>query len=208
MLQSSEGRTIFNPSQLCLNLPNRDGPEGTVHHWSRIPPLGALPRSAEHPVLVAGYEPRHSPLGIGWTLVTAFVMFALAFVSGSSTPSGAVGPYVTDINTVVNEELGEVSPETGGVLNTDRLGPAADHPARPAPHTRHASSNRHCGRQEGFCTGRTHQRGVRTRQLRPRLARSPGRRRSLPRWSMGRKTGPTKRPTIWPCTNRAESQTP
>jgi divalent metal cation (Fe/Co/Zn/Cd) transporter len=29
-------------------------------------------------VLVAHYEPRHSPLGIGWTLVTAVVMFSLA----------------------------------------------------------------------------------------------------------------------------------
>ena len=86
-------------------------------------------------MLVARYEPRHSPLGIGWTLFTAFVMFALAFVSGSSTPSGAVGRYVTDFNAVVNEEVGEVSPDTGGVLNTHRLGPAADHPARPAPHT-------------------------------------------------------------------------
>ena len=201
MLQSSEGRTIFNPSQLCLNLPNRDGPEGTVHHWSRIPPLGALPRSAEHPVLVARYEPRHSPLGIGWTLVTAFVMFALAFVSGSSTPSGAVGRYVTDINTVVNEELGEVSPETGGVLNTDRLGPAADHPARPAPHTRHASSTGHSGRQEGFCSGRTHRarrsHSTVTATSCPLARPTP----QLPRWSMDRKTGPTKR-----CCGRCHGQ--
>ncbi len=29
-------------------------------------------------VLAAHYEPRHSPLGIGWTLATALVMFALA----------------------------------------------------------------------------------------------------------------------------------
>jgi divalent metal cation (Fe/Co/Zn/Cd) transporter len=29
-------------------------------------------------VLAAHYEPRHSPLGIGWTLLTAVVMFALA----------------------------------------------------------------------------------------------------------------------------------
>jgi divalent metal cation (Fe/Co/Zn/Cd) transporter len=29
-------------------------------------------------VLAAHYEPRHSPLGIGWTLVTAVVMFVLA----------------------------------------------------------------------------------------------------------------------------------
>lgn len=29
-------------------------------------------------LLAAHYAPRHSPLGIGWTLVTAFVMFALA----------------------------------------------------------------------------------------------------------------------------------
>jgi divalent metal cation (Fe/Co/Zn/Cd) transporter len=29
-------------------------------------------------VLAAGYHPRHSPLGIGWTAVTAVVMFALA----------------------------------------------------------------------------------------------------------------------------------
>ncbi|MFJ9710763.1 cation transporter [Streptomyces sp. NPDC101234] len=29
-------------------------------------------------VLVAGLRPRHSPLGIGWTAVTAVVMFALA----------------------------------------------------------------------------------------------------------------------------------
>jgi divalent metal cation (Fe/Co/Zn/Cd) transporter len=29
-------------------------------------------------VLVAHFQPRHSPVGIGWTLVTAVVMFALA----------------------------------------------------------------------------------------------------------------------------------
>lgn len=29
-------------------------------------------------VLVTGYHPRHSPLGIGWTAITAAVMFALA----------------------------------------------------------------------------------------------------------------------------------
>lgn len=29
-------------------------------------------------VLVTGYHPKHSPLGIGWTAVTAIVMFALA----------------------------------------------------------------------------------------------------------------------------------
>ncbi len=29
-------------------------------------------------VLAAGYHPRHSPLGIGWTAITAAVMFALA----------------------------------------------------------------------------------------------------------------------------------
>ncbi|MER6330448.1 cation transporter [Streptomyces sp. NPDC001034] len=30
-------------------------------------------------VLAGGWRPRHSPLGIGWTAVTAVVMFALAF---------------------------------------------------------------------------------------------------------------------------------
>jgi divalent metal cation (Fe/Co/Zn/Cd) transporter len=30
-------------------------------------------------VLAAGYHPRHSPLGIGWTGITAISMFALAF---------------------------------------------------------------------------------------------------------------------------------
>nr|WTB28548.1 cation transporter [Streptomyces sp. NBC_00830] len=30
-------------------------------------------------VLAAGYHPHHSPLGIGWTAITAAVMFALAF---------------------------------------------------------------------------------------------------------------------------------
>ncbi|MFF4540856.1 cation transporter [Streptomyces aureus] len=30
-------------------------------------------------VLVTGFRPHHSPLGIGWTAVTAAVMFALAF---------------------------------------------------------------------------------------------------------------------------------
>ena len=29
-------------------------------------------------VLVAGYRPHHSPLGVAWTAATAFVMFALA----------------------------------------------------------------------------------------------------------------------------------
>ena len=29
-------------------------------------------------MLAAGYHPRHSPLGIGWTAITAVVMFALA----------------------------------------------------------------------------------------------------------------------------------
>ncbi|MFI0968179.1 cation transporter [Streptomyces sp. NPDC021080] len=30
-------------------------------------------------VLVRGFRPHHSPLGMGWTAVTAVVMFALAF---------------------------------------------------------------------------------------------------------------------------------
>jgi hypothetical protein len=30
-------------------------------------------------VLVAGFRPHHSPLGIAWTAVTAAVMFAFAF---------------------------------------------------------------------------------------------------------------------------------
>jgi divalent metal cation (Fe/Co/Zn/Cd) transporter len=33
-------------------------------------------------VLVVGYHPRHSALGIGWTAVTAAVMFALAYGKG------------------------------------------------------------------------------------------------------------------------------
>jgi hypothetical protein len=33
-------------------------------------------------VLAAGYHPRHSTVGIGWTAVTAAVMFALAFRQG------------------------------------------------------------------------------------------------------------------------------
>ena len=37
---------------------------------------------------------------------------APAFVSASSTSSGAVRRYVTDIGAVVDEELGEVAPET------------------------------------------------------------------------------------------------
>ena len=40
-------------------------------------------------VLVAGYHPRHSPAGIGWTAVTAAVMFALAF--GKARTGAALG---------------------------------------------------------------------------------------------------------------------
>jgi divalent metal cation (Fe/Co/Zn/Cd) transporter len=40
-------------------------------------------------VLAAGYHPRHSPLGIGWTAVTAAAMFALA--SGKAATGRALG---------------------------------------------------------------------------------------------------------------------
>jgi divalent metal cation (Fe/Co/Zn/Cd) transporter len=40
-------------------------------------------------VLAVGFRPRHSPLGIAWTAVTAVVMFALA--SGKARVGGALG---------------------------------------------------------------------------------------------------------------------
>jgi divalent metal cation (Fe/Co/Zn/Cd) transporter len=40
-------------------------------------------------VLATGYHPRHSPLGIGWTAVTAAVMFALAY--GKARTGAALG---------------------------------------------------------------------------------------------------------------------
>jgi divalent metal cation (Fe/Co/Zn/Cd) transporter len=40
-------------------------------------------------VLAVGYHPRHSPLGIGWTAVTAVVMFALA--AGKARTGRALG---------------------------------------------------------------------------------------------------------------------
>jgi divalent metal cation (Fe/Co/Zn/Cd) transporter len=40
-------------------------------------------------VLATGYHPRHSPAGIGWTAVTAAVMFALAF--GKARTGAALG---------------------------------------------------------------------------------------------------------------------
>lgn len=40
-------------------------------------------------VLVTGYHPRHSPLGIGWTAVTAAAMFALA--GGKARTGKALG---------------------------------------------------------------------------------------------------------------------
>lgn len=44
---------------------------------------GAVPRQRPHPavatrVLATGYHPHHSPPDIGWTAITAGVMFALA----------------------------------------------------------------------------------------------------------------------------------
>jgi divalent metal cation (Fe/Co/Zn/Cd) transporter len=45
-------------------------------------------------VLVVGYHPRHSPLGIVWTAVTAAVMFGLA--AGKARVGGALGnPVLT-----------------------------------------------------------------------------------------------------------------
>ena len=40
-------------------------------------------------VLAAGYHPRHSPLGIGWTAITAAAMFALA--AGKARTGAALG---------------------------------------------------------------------------------------------------------------------
>jgi divalent metal cation (Fe/Co/Zn/Cd) transporter len=45
-------------------------------------------------VLIAGFHPRHSPLGIGWTAVTAGVMFSLA--GGKARTGAALGnPVLT-----------------------------------------------------------------------------------------------------------------
>jgi divalent metal cation (Fe/Co/Zn/Cd) transporter len=45
-------------------------------------------------VLIAGYHPHHSPLGIGWTAVTAVVMFALA-AGKSRTGTALDNPVLT-----------------------------------------------------------------------------------------------------------------
>jgi hypothetical protein len=46
---------------------------------------------------------------------------ALALVAASSTTSGAVRRYVANVEAVVDEELGEVPSEAGGVLDSPPL---------------------------------------------------------------------------------------
>ena len=68
-------------------------------------------------VLVAGYHPRHSVLGIGWTAVTAAVMFALA--AGKARTGQALGNPVllTEGRVTAIDGILAVSVLLGLVLN-------------------------------------------------------------------------------------------
>ncbi len=68
-------------------------------------------------VLVAGAHPRHSPLGIGWTAVTALVMFGLAF--GKARIGAALGNPVlrTEGRVTLVDGLLAVAVLIGLVLN-------------------------------------------------------------------------------------------
>src|SRR6185437_15281966 len=68
-------------------------------------------------VLVAGAHPRHSPLGIAWTAVTALVMFALA--AGKTRVGEALGNPVlrTEGRVTLVDGLLAVAVLIGLVLN-------------------------------------------------------------------------------------------
>lgn len=69
-------------------------------------------------VLAAGYRPHHSPLGIGWTAVTAAVMFALA--AGKARTGTALGNPVlkTEGRVTLIDGLLAAAVLLGLVLNT------------------------------------------------------------------------------------------
>jgi len=68
-------------------------------------------------VLAAGYHPRHSPLGIGWTAATALVMFALA--AGKARTGRALGNPVllTEGRVTVIDGILAVAVLLGLILN-------------------------------------------------------------------------------------------
>ena len=68
-------------------------------------------------VLAAGYRPGHSPLGIGWTAVTAVAMFALAY--GKDRTGEALGNPVltTEARVTVIDGLLAVAVLVGLALN-------------------------------------------------------------------------------------------
>jgi len=68
-------------------------------------------------VLATGYHPRHSPLGIGWTAVTAVVMFVLA--TGKARTGRALDNAVlrTEGRVTVIDGILAVAVLTGLVLN-------------------------------------------------------------------------------------------
>jgi divalent metal cation (Fe/Co/Zn/Cd) transporter len=68
-------------------------------------------------VLAVGYHPHHSPLGIGWTAVTAIVMFALA--AGKSRTGRALGNpvLITEGRVTVIDGLLACAVLVGLVLN-------------------------------------------------------------------------------------------
>jgi divalent metal cation (Fe/Co/Zn/Cd) transporter len=68
--------------------------------------------------LIAGYHPRHSPLGIVWTAITAAVMFALA--AGKARTGRALNNpvLITEGKVTMVDGLLAVAVLTGLVLNT------------------------------------------------------------------------------------------
>lgn len=69
-------------------------------------------------VLVTGYHPRHSPLGIAWTAITAVVMFALAY--GKARTGAALGNPVlrTEGRVTLIDGLLALAVLAGLILNT------------------------------------------------------------------------------------------
>ena len=68
-------------------------------------------------VLIAGFRPEHSPLGIAWTAATAVVMFALA--AGKARIGAALGNpvLITEGRVTLVDGILAASVLTGLVLN-------------------------------------------------------------------------------------------
>jgi divalent metal cation (Fe/Co/Zn/Cd) transporter len=68
--------------------------------------------------LIAGYHPRHSPLGIVWTAITAVVMFVLAFGKARTGRALDNPVLITEGRVTTVDGLLAVAVLTGLVLNT------------------------------------------------------------------------------------------